>query len=91
MKFSRQNSERELPATLIIFGLKKIEHVREAIFLGVIGNENMTWEKHISTDLLSKMARYIGIMYKLKRILPLQTRIQIYHIVLSSRILITVR
>ena len=89
MIFSRQSSEKELPAPLII-STKKIEHVREGRFLGVVVDENMTWEKQINA-LLSKMARYTGIMYKLKRILPLQTRIQIYHIVLSSRILITVR
>ena len=41
MIFSRQNSERELPALLIISG-KKNEHVREARFLGGIVDENMT-------------------------------------------------
>ena len=45
MIFSRQNSERQLPAPLIISG-KKIKHVREAHFLGVIMDENMTREKH---------------------------------------------
>ena len=44
MIFSRQNSKRELPAPLITFG-KEIEHIREARFLGVIVDGNMTWEK----------------------------------------------
>ena len=86
MILSRQNSETSLPAPLLISG-KKIEHKHETSFLGVIVDENLTLPRHIST-LRSKMAEYIGIMYKLKRFLPLKTRIQIYHS-FFSRILLT--
>ena len=84
MIFSRQISEKKLPSPLIILG-KKIEHAHEARFLGVIVDENLTWAKHIST-LRSKMARYICVMYKLKRILPLKIRIKIYHSFVQSHI-----
>ena len=84
MIFSRQNSEKELPNPLIILG-QKIEQEHEARFLGVIVDENFTWARHISS-LRTKMARYIGIMYKLKHLLPLKTRIQIYHSFVQSHI-----
>ena len=82
--FSRQKSESILPEPLIITDTK-IEQKQEARFLGVIVDGNLTWKKHIST-LHSKMSRYIGIMYKLKSILPLKTRIQIYHSFVQSHI-----
>ena len=63
---------------------QKIEHVREARFLGVIVDENITWEKHITCTLRFKIALYIGMMYKLNRMLPLQTIIQIYHSFVQS-------
>ena len=85
MIFSRQNSEKELPNPLIILG-QKIEQEHEARFLGVIVDENFTWARHISS-LRTKMARYIGIMYKLKHLLPLKTRIQIYHSFVQSHII----
>ena len=84
MVFSRHSSEKELPNPLIILG-KKIEKKHEARFLGIIVDENFTWAKHIST-LRTKMARYIGIMYKLKHLLPLKIRIQIYHSFVQSHI-----
>ena len=34
--------------------------------------------RHISA-MKMKMARYIGVMYKLKKYLPLEARLQIYH------------
>ena len=48
MIFSRQNSDKILPAPLTISG-KKIEHLHEARFLGLIVDEKLTWQKHINT------------------------------------------
>ena len=44
---------------------KVIERETEARYLGVIVDDKLTWSTHIST-VKTKMARYIGIMYKLK-------------------------
>ena len=38
------------------------------------------------SPLKAKMARYIGIMYKIKHLLPIQARIQIYHSFVQSHI-----
>ena len=48
-------------------------------------DEKLTWQKHIST-VHTKMSRYIGIMYKLKSILPLNARIVIYHSFVQSHV-----
>ena len=76
MIFSRAKNI-ELPEPLIISGTP-IESMHEARFLGVIVDESLNWSRHIST-VQSKMARYVGIMYKIKKYLPLNARIQIYH------------
>ena len=82
MIFSR--SKVELPTPLLILG-KLIERKQEARFLGVIVDESLNWTKHIKT-IQSKMARYIGIMYKLKKFLPLHARLQIFHSFVQSHI-----
>ena len=80
--FSRQNVD--LPSPLFISN-KLIERKQEAKFLGVIVDESLAWTKHIKT-LQSKMARYVGLMYKLKKFLPLRARLQIYHSFIQSHI-----
>ena len=82
MIFSR--SKVDLPSPLFILD-KLIERKQEARFLGVIVDESLNWTKHIKT-IQSKMARYIGIMYKLKKLLPLRARLQIYHSFVQSHI-----
>lgn len=63
----------------------EIERKREARFLGVIIDDQLTWGKHISC-LKLKMARYVGIMYKLKKKLPLKARVQVFHSFVQSHL-----
>ena len=83
MIFSRSRN-LELLSTLKIANLP-IERLTESKFLGVIVDENLTWSRHIKT-IQTKMARYIGLMYKLKSQLPLKVRIQIFHSFVQSHI-----
>ena len=62
-----------------------IERVSEARFLGVIIDEKLTWSKHLAAVKI-KMARYMGIMYKIKRFLPLKVRLQLYHSFVQSHL-----
>ena len=82
MIFSRSNTE--LPGPLNLCNTV-IERQSESRFLGVIVDENLTWARHIQT-VQSKMSRYIGIMYKLKNLLPLKARILIYHSFVQSHV-----
>ena len=63
----------------------EIDQVAEARFLGVIIDQKLTWSKHIHA-VRSKMNRYMGIMYKIKRHLPLEVRLQIYHSFVQSHL-----
>ena len=47
----------------------QIEEKQSARFLGVIVDNKLNWEEHINA-IKTKMARYTGIMYKLKSVLP---------------------
>ena len=82
MIFSRKNVD--LTEDLKISNTK-IERIKEAKFLGVIVDEKLNWSAHIKT-LQSKMSRYIGIMYRLKKLLPIQVRIQIYQSFIQSHV-----
>ena len=83
MIFSRSRSV-DLPDSLIISNTP-IERKSEARFLGVIIDESLNWSSHVKT-VLSKMSRYVGIMYKIKRYLPLTARLQIYHSFVQSHL-----
>ena len=71
MIFSRARN-LELLSTFKIANLP-IERLAESKFLGVIVDENLTWSRHIKT-IQTKMARYIGLMYKLKSHIPLKVQ-----------------
>ena len=82
MIFSR--SKVDLPSPLKILQVP-IDREVEARFLGVIMDESLNWSRHVKT-VLSKMSRYVGIMYKIKKLLPLKVRLQIYHSFIQSHI-----
>ena len=82
MLFSRQNIE--LPDKFKILK-KKIDRVKEVRFLGVIVDEKLNWSAHINT-LKSKMSRYIGILCKIKKLLPIQVKMQIFQSLIQSHL-----
>ena len=63
----------------------EIERKREAKFLGVIIDEKLTWASHIRA-LRTKMSRYIGVMYRLKKMLPVKAQLQIYQSFVQSHL-----
>ena len=83
MIFSRTDNI-ELQTPLVISNIP-IERKCEVRFLGVIIDETLNWTRHIKT-VSSKMARYVGIMYKIKKTLPLNARLQIYHSFIQSHL-----
>lgn len=62
-----------------------IERKTEARFLGVIVDDKLTWSNHI-TALKTKMMRYVGVMYKIKRHLPIKVRLQIFQSFVQSHL-----
>ena len=82
MIFSRQKIDNTLN---IVIANTQIHRKTESRFLGVIIDEKLTWSQHI-TSLKSKMSRYVGILYKIKHLLPMQSRLQIFHSFVQSHI-----
>ena len=62
-----------------------IERKTSTRFLGVIVDDQLNWSEHI-TALKTKMARYVGIMFKIKSFLPMAARLQIFHSFVQSHI-----
>ena len=62
-----------------------LKRTPSARFLGVLVDEKLTWNSHIIA-IRRKMSRYIGILYKLKSILPLAARLLIYHSLIQSHV-----
>ena len=62
-----------------------IERKTEARFLGVIVDEKLSWSSHIKA-IKTKMSRFIGVMYKIKRQLPIKARLQIYQSFVQSHL-----
>ena len=84
MIFSRTKGRLHLPKSLN-FNNKNIEHVTESRFLGVIVYDRLNWAQHIKT-IISKMSHYVGVLYRLKSSLPLETRKLIYHSLIQSHL-----
>ena len=82
MVFSRQKIV--IPHGIFIANTK-IERKTEARFLGVIMDEKLNFTQHIKA-LKSKMSRYVGVMYKLKGLVPVSVMLQIYHSFVQSHI-----
>ena len=62
-----------------------IERKTTARFLGVIVDDKLSWSEHIKA-VKTKMARYLGIMYKLKRLIPITARLQIFQSLVQSHL-----
>ena len=83
MIFSK-NKNQDLPFVPTIYNHEIIRKF-SARFLGVIMNQNLTWNDHILA-IKAKMSRYVGILFKLKKILPLSARINIFHSFVQSQL-----
>ena len=63
---------------ILKFGRKKITHANHVKFLGVLLDETLSWRSHL-IELSRKLARSVGIFYKLRHYVPLDTLISIYY------------
>ena len=62
-----------------------IERKTVARFLGVLIDDKLSWTHHIAA-LKTKMSRYIGIAYKLRNIIPLTARKNIFNSQVQSHL-----
>ena len=58
---------------------------QSARFLGVIINDSLTWNDHIIA-IKAKMSRYVGILFKLKKSVPISARKNIFYSFVQSHL-----
>ena len=63
---------------ILKFGHKKITRANRVKFLGVLLDETLSWRSHL-VELSRKLARSVGIFYKLRHCVPLDTLVSIYY------------
>ena len=64
---------------------KPIEHVKYFKFLGIIFDENLTWECHIDM-VTNKLSKVIGILNRLKHVYPQNALLSLYHYHFASHL-----
>ena len=62
-----------------------IENVERFNFLGIILDEKLSWKNHINM-LSNKLSKDIGVMYKLKNVLPEYILLILYNFFISSHL-----
>ena len=63
---------------ILKFGRKKITHANHVKFLGVLLDETLSWRSHF-IESSRKLAKSVGIFYKLRHYVSLDTLISIYY------------
>ena len=83
--FHKSSAKDDIPLKLPILKIsgKKIERETAIKFLGVMLDENITWEKHIRT-IESKLAKNIRLLYRAKPLLQVKSVKSIYFAYLNS-------
>ncbi len=77
-------SKKVKPLELLIENTT-VEKAQEFNFLRLTLNEHMNWKSH-SNNLSNKISRHIGILNKLKNVLPLKTKLLIYNSLILSHL-----
>ena len=76
--FKTRNKYVNEAAIKICINSKEIKQVHQVTFLGVIIDENLTWKDHIYY-ISNKLSKVIGVLNRLKDILPLRILVQLYN------------
>ena len=78
---SVSDDNKELP--LIMIGPNEIEKVSETKYLGVIIDENLSWEAHVKS-LVKKLASCTGCLNQIIASIPKSLYIDLYHTLFES-------
>ena len=75
--------QKKIRDLLILINDTEIERVSDFDFLGLSINESLNWKSH-TDKIANKISRSIGILNRMKNILPLQPKIIIYNSLILS-------
>ena len=77
-KFIIFNYKKNIPIESIKFANHDIERTRSIKFLGIIIDENLSFNNHID-HISSKTSKSVGLLYRLSRFLPIDVLKTLYH------------
>ena len=85
MLFANKNvlSKKMRKKFRITIGKYTIHEVEQIKYLGVILDQNLNWGNHVEY-LITKLSRAAGIMYKIRKYLPMKARLLVYNTLVSS-------
>ena len=69
----------------VTIGKYTIHEVEESKYLGVILDNKLSWKDHIEF-LITKLSQVAGVIYKLRKYLPMHAKMQIYNSLVASYI-----
>ena len=77
------SSQRNLTEHIVLkIGNKKLKQESHARFLGVLLDSTLSWKFHIS-ELSKKLARTVGLFYKIRNYAPQDTLMLLYHAIFA--------
>ena len=77
------SSQRKLIQTIVLkIGKNKIKQETRVCFLGVLSDSTLSWRYHL-TELYKKLARTVGIFYKIRHYAPQDTLLLLYYAVFA--------
>ena len=85
MVFHTQHKHRAIKPPVPKINNTNIEKVEQFKFLGSTLDSNLNWKKH-SDNITNKCSQIIGILNRLKQILPLSIKIMLYNALLLPHI-----
>ena len=80
--------QKQIQHLSINIGNTSIEQVNTFNFLGIVINSNLKWNNHIN-NISYKCTRVIGILNKLKQVLPIRIKLLLYNTLIPPPILHT--
>ena len=75
--YENKKKLRDTTGTVIMMSDTKLQEVESIRFLGVIINNNLTWELH-KKHIFTKVSRTIGLLYKCKHVMDEEGQIRMY-------------
>ena len=83
MIFRQRNKKFKMPE--IVMNAVPVEHFDTFNFLGITIDKHLNWNQHVD-KVSSKISRCLGILNKLKNILPLSAKLKVYNSLVLSHI-----
>ena len=84
MLFHKKQAHVNIPDELHI-GTESIPRVKKTKYVGMMIDENLTWEHHIS-EICNSLVKYFGVFYNIRNFINIQLARTIYYACIYSRI-----